>query len=636
MQLTNRYLDPARAGLSDPMAPMAWRAECGRRAWSSLVRWAAWVAAVLATLALPGCGGGGGGDGGGTPGTARAPTISSQPTDLSVVASQPATFTVLASGSAPLSYQWQRSADSGSIWVDIAGATAARFTLDATTVSDDGTHLRVRVSNGAGSVVSGAARLTVQRAAKPPAFTLQPQSQNVTAPSSATFAVAVTGSPTPTLRWQVSSDGGTTFSNINGATAMSYTTPATTPANDGLRYRVVATNSVGSATSTEVQLSVAAAHGAQRYVYVSGSWGISGFAVSTTAGAAVPTPGSPYATSPSHLLLHPSGNFLYAAVGGTSGGVWGYRIDPTDGRLTVVPGSPFATSFGFLSPPTLDSGGRYMVLANGFSFAVYRIDASTGALTSAGTVLFPTSRQVAFSADGRFMFAYESATTLRTLRSDPPTVGPASSLQLSASFLSQPVARGNFLVAALSDGRIASLAIDASSGALSLAHAATTGLDAASMQIAPHPSGTCFVLGALNSGGSTAVRTVTLNAGNGAVSLGGAPLTINGGDAHSLLLSPSGDYGYLAGGPTLLSNRTTPLDVDASGCTVALNPAGEFLPDITPMTVALDAGGDLAFGSRLPDPVLHILRVDATTRRLAPVAGSPVPLPAMPNSFVVR
>jgi hypothetical protein len=47
--------------------------------------------------------------------------------------------------------------------------------------------------------------------------------------------------------------------NISGATASSYTTPATTTANSGSTYDVVVTNSAGSATSSAATLTVSAA-----------------------------------------------------------------------------------------------------------------------------------------------------------------------------------------------------------------------------------------------------------------------------------------------------------------------------------------------------------------------------------------
>lgn len=183
-----------------------------------------------------------------------APVITTQPAAVAVVAPQPASFTVVAGGSAPLAYQWQRSSDGGVSWADITGATAASLTLNPTAVGDNGLRLRVRVSNGAGSVVSDAALLSVTVAAAVPRFIVPPQGQTVVAPASASFSVVVDGSPAPTLQWQSSSDGGATFANINGATQASYTTPATTLSDNLKLFRVVATNAAGSSTSPAVPL----------------------------------------------------------------------------------------------------------------------------------------------------------------------------------------------------------------------------------------------------------------------------------------------------------------------------------------------------------------------------------------------
>lgn len=89
-----------------------------------------------------------------------------------------------------------------------------------------------------------------------PSVTTQPQSQSVTTPSTATFTAAAGGVPTPNSQWQVSTDGRATFSNIIGATALSYTTPATSVAGSGKRYRVVFSNSAGMATSNSATLTV--------------------------------------------------------------------------------------------------------------------------------------------------------------------------------------------------------------------------------------------------------------------------------------------------------------------------------------------------------------------------------------------
>jgi hypothetical protein len=89
----------------------------------------------------------------------------------------------------------------------------------------------------------------------PPAITTQPANQTVTAGQTATFIAAATGSPAPTVQWQVSTDGGATFSIILGATSttLSFTTALS---QNGNQYRAVFTNSAGTATTTAATLTV--------------------------------------------------------------------------------------------------------------------------------------------------------------------------------------------------------------------------------------------------------------------------------------------------------------------------------------------------------------------------------------------
>jgi photosystem II stability/assembly factor-like uncharacterized protein len=88
--------------------------------------------------------------------SAVAPSIpSGEPADVTVVAGQSATFSVGASGTAPLSYQWTRDG------VAITGANGSSYTLASAQLSDSGARFRVVVSNGAGSVSSRDATLTV-------------------------------------------------------------------------------------------------------------------------------------------------------------------------------------------------------------------------------------------------------------------------------------------------------------------------------------------------------------------------------------------------------------------------------------------------------------------------------------------
>lgn len=85
-----------------------------------------------------------------------------------------------------------------------------------------------------------------------PTITSQPSSQTVATGQMATFTVTAAGNPAPTYQWQNAATG----ANISGATSASYTTPATTPADNGSKFQVVVTNSAGSVTSAVVTLTV--------------------------------------------------------------------------------------------------------------------------------------------------------------------------------------------------------------------------------------------------------------------------------------------------------------------------------------------------------------------------------------------
>jgi hypothetical protein len=108
-----------------------------------------WVRAALSTWALP------------------VITIGTQPSNQTA-SSGSSTFSVTASvtQSAILSYQWQKSTNSGSTWTAISGATSASLALSSLTTGNNSSQYRVVVSatGGASSVTSNAATLTVSAA----------------------------------------------------------------------------------------------------------------------------------------------------------------------------------------------------------------------------------------------------------------------------------------------------------------------------------------------------------------------------------------------------------------------------------------------------------------------------------------
>lgn len=184
-------------------------------------------------------------------------SISVQPQAQQVSAGGTVTFAVTVSGTS-VQYQWQSSPD-GSAWTDVAGARAPTLQLQSLTAALNGTRYRVTVVNTVNSVVSSAATLTVVDPPAVPAITSQPTPAAVTAPQTATFSVSVIGQPAPSIQWQRSTGAGAAYTNIAGATAERYTTPATSTADDGTLFRAVATNSAGTVTSEPARLSVAAA-----------------------------------------------------------------------------------------------------------------------------------------------------------------------------------------------------------------------------------------------------------------------------------------------------------------------------------------------------------------------------------------
>jgi hypothetical protein len=79
---------------------------------------------------------------------------------------------------------------------------------------------------------------------------------SVTSPNTAAFTVACSGSPAPTLQWQLSTDTGLTWSNITGQTATTLSLTLTSLPLNANQYRALCSNLAGSATSNAATLTV--------------------------------------------------------------------------------------------------------------------------------------------------------------------------------------------------------------------------------------------------------------------------------------------------------------------------------------------------------------------------------------------
>lgn len=180
------------------------------------------------------------------------PSITSQPSNQTVCAGQNATYSVTAAG--VTGYQWQLSTTGcGGTFTNISGATSSSYTVTSVTTGQNGYAYRCILTGQCGTTTSACATLTVNTA---PAITSQPSNISVCSGSAASFSVTATGSGIG-YQWQLSTDGGTTWNPIGGATSATYTIASTTVSQNGYRYRCVVTGTCPpAATSAAAILTV--------------------------------------------------------------------------------------------------------------------------------------------------------------------------------------------------------------------------------------------------------------------------------------------------------------------------------------------------------------------------------------------
>ena len=154
-----------------------------------------------------------------------AVAITSNPANQTVCEATNTSFTVAATGG--LTYQWQVSTDGGATYNNVpaaapySGTTTVTLTITGVTPSLNNNRYRAVVSNGACTPgTSTGAILTVNTF---PIISAQPQNVTICEGANAGFTViATTGVGVLTYQWQVSIDGGTTYTNIVGATTSSF------------------------------------------------------------------------------------------------------------------------------------------------------------------------------------------------------------------------------------------------------------------------------------------------------------------------------------------------------------------------------------------------------------------------------
>jgi len=176
---------------------------------------------------------------GGTNVSGSAPSITTQPHDLSVVQSSNATFSVSANGTAPLACQWLFGG------TNISDAVTNSYSVTNSQPTNAGNY-SVIITNLYGSVTSSVAVLTIVTS---PVITTNPSDQSVIQGNPANFSVSAIGIQPLSCQWRFNG------TNISGATTNPYSLANAQLTNAG-NYSVLVTNVAGCVTSAVAALTV--------------------------------------------------------------------------------------------------------------------------------------------------------------------------------------------------------------------------------------------------------------------------------------------------------------------------------------------------------------------------------------------
>ena len=203
-------------------------------------------------------------------------------------------------------------------------------------------------------------RRIVLAAVAPPAITTQPSAQSVSSGGNASFTVTAGNSSGLNFQWQISTDGGTTWTNLSDSATYSGTGTGTLTANSvtatmsGDLFRCVITNSAGTVTSSSAALVVS---NPLAVVTLAGQAGMAGGADGSGTGARFADPSDVATDAAGNIYVADTGNHTVRKV--TPGGV----VTTFAGQAGIS-GSNDGTGSASFDHPTgvaIDSAGNVYV-----------------------------------------------------------------------------------------------------------------------------------------------------------------------------------------------------------------------------------------------------------------------------------
>lgn len=255
--------------------------------------------------------------------TGPGPTITTQPTGGTVCSPATYNLSVTASGAGPYLYQWQKDGAA------ISGATSSTYT--ATTSGN----YTVVVSNPCASTTSNIAVVTVNA---PLVIISQPSDLTINVENqTASFSAAATGPGTLTYSWEISRDGGSTFSAItvsgyglggndqtdHDMVVTNGTTPTLnikwiSPEEEGRKFRLKVTSTGGGCATSTIYSNVVTLHTTNSPSYI-----LNNNFCGSLAGWSSTGPVGPHTSNPCGMYLNPgntsSGGVIFRDVATTVG-----------------------------------------------------------------------------------------------------------------------------------------------------------------------------------------------------------------------------------------------------------------------------------------------------------------------------
>jgi 6-phosphogluconolactonase (cycloisomerase 2 family) len=312
---------------------------------------------------------------------------------------------------------------------------------------------------------------------------------------------------------------------------------------------------------------------------------------------------TPGAVDPQAIAVDPTGTLAYVMNGGCQGGVGGYvsmyTINPTTGALASIGPPVSSLGYGVYSGSVaIDPLSKFVFVTNSGdvfdygddadgSVTTYTLDATTGALTSTGTINgnFPSS--VVVDPSGKFAYVVNGGSG-----------GPSN---------------------------VAMYAINAATGALTSIGTVAAGTDSVSVTV--DPSGKFAYVANENFGSPGSVSMYTINATTGALTSVGT--IASGTGPVSVAVDPSSKFTYVTN-----SNSNDLSMYTINSTTGALTSVGTVATGTEPVSVAVDPSGKFAYVANLGSNDVSMYTIDGTTGTLTPIGTMPAAL--SPTSIAVH